>query len=109
MTEVCTLFLALSLREAGYSVWANVEASGTATPKLANDANRRMEMAGVHMAGVFSIACWLMKDWRNTPGSAEVMPYLDKFFPAYGLIARSHGEANQKGTIIPGEAESLSK
>jgi hypothetical protein len=44
-----TMFLALSLREAGYSVWANTEASGTATPKLAEDANRRMEGAGVHL------------------------------------------------------------
>ncbi|OQV00144.1 hypothetical protein CLAIMM_05681 isoform 1 [Cladophialophora immunda] len=49
VTEVCTMFLALSLREAGYSVWANTEASGTATPKLAEDANRRMENAGVHL------------------------------------------------------------
>lgn len=44
VTEVCTLFLALSLREAGYSVWHNAEASGTATPRLASDANRRMGM-----------------------------------------------------------------
>jgi hypothetical protein len=43
------MFLALALREAGYSVWANTEASGTATPKLAEDANRRMEGAGVHL------------------------------------------------------------
>ncbi|KKY13595.1 putative isochorismatase family protein [Diplodia seriata] len=28
-TDVCTAFLALSLREQGYGVWANVEASGT--------------------------------------------------------------------------------
>lgn len=52
VTEVCTMFLALSLREAGYSVWANTEASGTATPKLAEDANRRMEGAGVHLVSV---------------------------------------------------------
>lgn len=68
-----------------------------------------MEMAGVHSAGTFSIACWLMKDWRNTPGSAEVLPYLDKYFPAYGLVARSHGSAQQKGQIQPGEEELLSK
>jgi hypothetical protein len=55
VTEVCTMFLALSLREAGYSVWANREASGTATPKLAEDANRRMEGAGVHVVcGILS-------------------------------------------------------
>lgn len=44
-----TMFLALSLREAGYSVWANTEASGTGSEKLAEDANRRMEGAGVHL------------------------------------------------------------
>jgi nicotinamidase-related amidase len=55
VTEVCTMFLALSLREAGYSVWANTEASGTATPKLAEDANRRMENAGVHLVSFFPL------------------------------------------------------
>jgi nicotinamidase-related amidase len=60
VTEVCTMFLALSLREAGYSVWANTEASGTASPKLAEDANRRMERAGVHLV---SYLC-LCTDWR---------------------------------------------
>ncbi len=78
VTEVCTMFLALSLREAGYSVWANTEASGTATPKLAEDANRRMERAGVHLTGLFGVTMFLMKDWRNTPGTAEVLPFLDK-------------------------------
>lgn len=47
------MFLALSLREAGYTVWANTEASGTATPKLAEDANRRMEGAGVHLVSAW--------------------------------------------------------
>lgn len=46
-----TAFLALSLREAGYSVWANTDASGTFTPRLADEANRRMEQAGVHLVG----------------------------------------------------------
>jgi hypothetical protein len=31
--------------------------------------------------GMFAITCFLMKDWRNTPGSAEVLPYLDKVRP----------------------------
>ena len=135
-----TMFLALSLREAGYSVWANTEASGTATPKLAEDANRRMERAGVHLVspvifraitgvkmlilfqtGMFAIAMFLMKDWRNTPGTAEVLPYLDKvrsgmnitsaitdryqYFPAYGIVARSHASANITGEIVPGERQ----
>lgn len=89
-----TAFLALSLREAGYAVWANSDASGTFTPILAEDANRRMEQAGVHLVshvilkleqvlrhlqmGMFSIAMDLMRDWRNTPGIAEVLPFLDQ-------------------------------
>ncbi|KAH0565055.1 hypothetical protein GP486_001551 [Trichoglossum hirsutum] len=78
VTEVCTAFLALSLRQAGYEVWANTDASGTLTPELAADANRRMENAGVHLMGMFGIAMDLMRDWRNTPGAAEVFPFLNK-------------------------------
>jgi nicotinamidase-related amidase len=57
VTEVCTMFLALSLRQAGYSVWANTEASGTATVKLAEVAYRRMEGAGVHLVSSALFRC----------------------------------------------------
>jgi hypothetical protein len=58
-----TSFLALSLVEAGYEVFANTDASGTFTDKLAFDANRRMEKAGVTLMGMFAIAMDLMRDW----------------------------------------------
>jgi hypothetical protein len=119
VTEVCTSFLALSLRAEGYEVFANTDASGTFNDKLAADANRRMEGAGVHLMGMFGIVMDLMRgvfssflhsylpfsppvpgflssfacpdllstsvsragliriDWRNTPGAAEVLPFLD--------------------------------
>lgn len=107
VTEVCTSFLALSLIEEGYDVWANTDASGTFNDKLAADANRRMEQAGVHLMGVFGIAMDLMRDWRNTPGAAEVLPYLDVYLPQYSLVARAHGYAVDNGTLIPGEAQLL--
>jgi len=107
VTEVCTSFLALSLRDAGYDVWANTEASGTFTDKLAADANRRMEQAGVHLMGMFGIVMDLMRDWRNTPGSAEVLPFLDEYLVPYSLVARAHGDAILNGTLIPGEASIL--
>ncbi|EMR84188.1 hypothetical protein ACHAQE_001084 [Botrytis cinerea] len=107
VTEVCTSFLALSLIEAGYDVWANTEASGTFSDKLASDANRRMEQAGVHLMGLFGITMDLMRDWRNTPGAAEVLPYLDKYLVPYSLVARAHGYAIGNGTIQPGEAQIL--
>ncbi|KAH8800448.1 Isochorismatase-like protein [Xylogone sp. PMI_703] len=107
VTEVCTSFLALSLREAGYDVWANTDASGTFDKRLAADANRRMERAGVHLMGMFGIAMDLMRDWRNTPGTAEVLPFLDKYLVPYSLVARNHGYAIENGTLVPGEVQIL--
>lgn len=102
-TDVCTTFLALSLREAGYSVWANVEASGTTSALVRDVSNDRMAKAGVHTVSLFSIACDLMRDWRNTPGAKEMIPWLDKYFPVWGYLARGHAAAVNNGTIQPGE------
>ncbi|KAL4905785.1 hypothetical protein BDW74DRAFT_177483 [Aspergillus multicolor] len=79
VTEVCTAFLALSLADEGYEVYANTEASGTADIRLAEDANRRMEKAGVTLMGFFAIVGDLMRDWRNTPGTPEILPLMDKY------------------------------
>ncbi|KAI9934537.1 hypothetical protein ASPWEDRAFT_118038 [Aspergillus wentii DTO 134E9] len=99
VTEVCTTFLALSLIDEGYEVYANTEASGTFDPRLAEDANRRMEKAGVTLMGIFGIFTDLMRDWRNTPGLTELLPVLDKYQFAYGLVARHHAGAIQNGTL----------
>ncbi|KAF2192371.1 isochorismatase hydrolase-like protein [Zopfia rhizophila CBS 207.26] len=105
VTDVCTAFLALSLRAEGYSVFANIEGSGTTTELIRDTANSRMERAGVQLVSLFSIVCDLMRDWRNTPGAKEVLPYLDKYMPVYGMLARGHAAAVENGTMIPGEEE----
>ncbi|CAG8974682.1 hypothetical protein HYALB_00006417 [Hymenoscyphus albidus] len=92
-TDICTTFLALSLREAGYSVWANTEASGTFDKSLSDNANRRMESAGVHLMGLFALISDLMRDWRSTPGAVEVLPFVDRYIPAYSWVARAHTDA----------------
>ncbi|KAI1752484.1 Isochorismatase-like protein [Xylaria castorea] len=103
VTDVCTAFCALSLREAGYSVFANHEASGTTTVDIRENANNRMRDAGVQILSYFAIVCELMRDWRNTPGAAEIFPLLDRYYPAYGMVARGHRAAIQSGQIQPGE------
>ncbi|KAH8692905.1 Isochorismatase-like protein [Talaromyces proteolyticus] len=103
-TDVCTTFLALSLRADGYSVWANIEASGTTSPLVRDASNLRMQAAGVNMVSLFSIVCDLMRDWRNTPGSLQLLPWLDKYLPAYGYLARHHLAAIENGTVVAGEA-----
>ena len=57
---------------------SRTEASGTLTRELAADANGRMAGAGVHLLGMFGIAMDLMRDWRSTPGAAEVLPFIDR-------------------------------
>ncbi|KAL6703716.1 hypothetical protein ACN47E_009410 [Coniothyrium glycines] len=104
-TDVCTTFLALALRAEGYSVFANVEGSGTYSAIVRDTANARMQQAGVQLVSLFSIVCDLMRDWRNTPGAKEVLPYLDRFLPVYGKIARAHASAVENGTLIPSEID----
>ncbi|KAI1781378.1 Isochorismatase hydrolase [Hypoxylon cercidicola] len=102
-TDVCTTFLALSLRNAGYSVWANHEASGTTTGYIRDMANARMRDAGVQVVSYFAILSELMRDWRNTPGAKEILPVLDEYLPAYGMVARAHRAAVDNGTVLTGE------
>ncbi|KAF5007766.1 hypothetical protein FDECE_5938 [Fusarium decemcellulare] len=91
VTDVCTTFLALSLREAGYSVWANIEASGTSSAYVRDVSNDRMAKAGVHTVSMFAILGELMRDWRATPGAKEIFPWADKHMPVVGHLARAHG------------------
>ncbi|THW59012.1 Isochorismatase hydrolase [Aureobasidium pullulans] len=108
VTDVCTTILALALREEGYSVWANVEASGTTTELIRDISNDRMRQAGVNIVSLFYIVCDLMKNWTFEPGITTILPWLDTYYPAYGYIARSHAAAIQNGSIAPGELELIS-
>ncbi|KAI8808616.1 hypothetical protein BJ742DRAFT_738857 [Cladochytrium replicatum] len=47
VTNVCTAFLTISHRDAGFSVWANIETSGTITALIRDTANARMQTARV--------------------------------------------------------------
>jgi hypothetical protein len=67
----------LSLIEEGYTVWANVDASGTFNKRTADDANDRMRAAGVNVVSMFAITTDLMRDWRNTPGAPQLLPFYD--------------------------------
>ncbi|KAK0722947.1 Isochorismatase-like protein [Lasiosphaeria miniovina] len=103
VTDVCTAFLARSLRAEGYSVWAVLEASGTTSAEVRDIANAGMLRAGVNVVSLFYVVCDLMRDWRNTPGAVQVFPWLDKWMPVYGQTARSHKFAVQNGTVLAGE------
>jgi hypothetical protein len=121
VTEACTAFLALSLRSEGYafltlshlhssltlarySVFANVEASGTTTELVRDSANTRMQAAGVHLVSSFAILGDLMRDWRTaSPLLTDVVQYIDTYIPVYGMLARGQASAIlQNGTVLLG-------
>lgn len=77
LKQVCTAFLALSLRDAGYSVYANGDASGTFDEITSRDANDRMRAAGVQVLSMFAVSLELMRDWRDTPGATQLLPFFD--------------------------------
>lgn len=85
-------------------MWANIEASGTTTPLIRDISNSRMMAAGVNVVSLFSIICDLMRHWGNTPGAATLIPWLDQYLPAYGMLARAHRAAIENGTVLPGES-----
>ena len=65
VTDVCVAFPALSAIEAGYQVFAVVDASGTFNQAVRDAALTRMSQAGVQLVNWFSVACELHRDWRN--------------------------------------------
>ncbi|KAK3309404.1 Isochorismatase-like protein [Chaetomium strumarium] len=105
VTDVCTAFLARSLRAEGYSVWANFEASGTTTKEIREIANAQLLRAGVNVVSLFAIVGDLMRDWRSVPGAKEMFPWLDRYFPAAGMVARAHRAAIENGVVMPGQGD----
>jgi hypothetical protein len=77
-SQVCIEFLSLSLVGAGYTVYVNHEASGTFSDRVARESFNRMRLAGVHVVSQFGVTTDLMRDWRNTPGAKELLPYFDE-------------------------------
>ena len=72
------MFVSLSLVEAGYTVFANADASGTFDTRAADLANARMRDAGVYVLPQFAIAADLQRDWRNAPGTPVFLDLLFK-------------------------------
>jgi hypothetical protein len=63
-----------------------------------------MQAAGVHLVSFFAIFGDLMRDWRNpVPGVEAVIPLINEYMPAYGMLMRTHASAIlQNGTVLPG-------
>ncbi|KAL8299271.1 hypothetical protein RB594_009213 [Gaeumannomyces avenae] len=103
VTDVCTAFAALSMIEAGYTVFANGDASGTSSELARELANDRMRQAGVQILTTFAVYGELMRDWRTPPTGVQVWPFVERMVTSAGILGRSHGAAVQKGQLMPGQ------
>ncbi|MDR3175463.1 MAG: hydrolase [Desulfovibrio sp.] len=96
VTDVCVAHAALSAVEAGYDVFVVTDASGTFSPSVREASWIRMSNNGVQLLNWFSVACELMRDWRND--MAGLAALLAKYMPAYGnlITSREHTLAQGK-------------
>lgn len=88
-TEVCVAFVALAAIEAGYEVYAVIDASGTWNKLVQEVAVQRMAQAGVVPITWVAVAAELQADWRRPTGQglAQVMA---ENLPFYGNLIASH-------------------
>jgi nicotinamidase-related amidase len=88
VTDVCVAFPTLSALEAGYEVFAVIDASGTFNTAVREAAWTRMASAGAQLVNWFSVACELHRDWRNdVEGLGNI---LSNHIPAYRNLITSY-------------------
>lgn len=84
-TEVCLAFPAISAIQAGYDVYAVVDASGATTLEAHNMAIQRMIQCGVVPVTWIQILCELQRDWARQETYAPVMKLAKEHAGAYGV------------------------
>ena len=67
-TEVCVAFVALSAINAGYDVYAVIDASGTWNKLVQEVAVARMVQAGIKPITWVAVGAELQADWRKPTG-----------------------------------------
>ncbi|KAJ3759007.1 Isochorismatase-like protein [Lentinula raphanica] len=104
-TDVCATFLALSLRQEGYSVWVNAQASGAASKTVADDAKARMRDAGVHVISPYVVVSDLLRTWANNTYNVQAIGWDFAYWTLRGYMTDAHAAAIQNGTLVPGELD----
>ena len=87
VTDVCVAHAGLPAVEVGYGVFVVTDASGTFNKSVRDASWIRMPDNGVQLLNWFSVACELIRNWRNDmEGLAKV---LAEYVPAYANLITS--------------------
>jgi nicotinamidase-related amidase len=84
-TEVCLAFPAISAIEAGYQVYAVVDASAASSVEAHTAAIERMKQVGVIPVTWLQVLCELQRDWARKETYPAVMKVINEHAGAYGL------------------------
>lgn len=95
-TDVCVAFVALSAIEAGYEVYAVIDASGTWNKLVQEAAVQRMVQAGVVPITWVAVAAELQADWRRPTGQG-LAQLMGEYLPFYGNLIASHVSSQAAG------------
>lgn len=83
-TEVCLAFPAISAIQAGYEVYAVIDASGASTKEAHKMAIERMIQVGIIPVTWLQVLCELQRDWARKETYDPVMKILKEHAGAYG-------------------------
>lgn len=94
ITSVCMAFPSISAVNAGYQVFAVVDASGTYSKMAQEITLARVVQAGVVPMDTAAVASELQGGW-NREDAMEWAAIYTKIFPAYQLLIESYGKAQE--------------
>lgn len=94
ITSVCMAFPSISAVNAGYQVFAVVDASGTYSKMAQEITLARVVQAGVVPMDTAAVASELQGSW-NRADAMEWAAIYTKIFPAYQLLIESYGKAQE--------------
>lgn len=92
--DVCLAFPALSALEAGYEVYAVVDASGTWNTAVQHATTAQLSQAGVITTNWVAVGAELQRDWRNPTGQGLASLFHDHL-TFYGMLMRNHAAASK--------------
>lgn len=83
-TEVCLAFPAISAINAGYEVYAVIDASGASSKEAHKMAIQRMIQVGIVPVTWLQVMCELQRDWARKETYNDVMKLIKEHAGAYG-------------------------
>ena len=95
-TSVCVMFPALDAKEAGFKVYAVIDASGDPSEIASRTTVARFAQAGIVPISTNAVLCELHRTW-NRPEAAQIAKLYEIVAPNYTAVSESYTKALEVG------------